>query len=171
MRITVLPAGLATAAVDLWESCGLTRPWNDPAADLTRALAGPSSTVLAAIDDEHLLGTVMVGHDGHRGWVYYLAVHAARRGTGLGRTLMTAAESWLEQQGMSKVQLMVRSNNRAVIGFYEELGYVDQGVVVLGRFLDPELQALRGQQQREADPHAGMRAADARPATSGDSDG
>lgn len=171
MRITVLPAGFATAAVDLWESCGLTRPWNDPDADLTRALAGPSSTVLAAIDGEHLLGTVMVGHDGHRGWVYYLAVLAARRGSGLGRMLMTAAESWLERQEVPKVQLMVRSNNRAVIGFYEELGYVDQGVVVLGRFLDPELQALRGQQQREADPHAGMRAEDARPATSGDSDG
>ncbi|MGB7961427.1 MAG: GNAT family acetyltransferase [Propionicimonas sp.] len=152
MRISTLPSGLTTAAVDLWKTCGLTRPWNDPDADLTRAMVGPSSTVLAAIADEQLLGTVMVGHDGHRGWVYYLAVQAGRRNMGLGRTLMMAAESWLEQQGMPKVQLMVRSDNDAVIGFYEQLGYVDQGVVVLGRFLDQDMQALREQEQHDDAP-------------------
>ncbi len=85
----------------------------------------------------------MVGHDGHRGWVYYLAVSPDRRGMGLGRELMAAAESWIDQQGMPKLQLMVRADNGAVIEFYERLGYVDQRVVVLGRFLDEELQALR----------------------------
>lgn len=144
MRVQPLPVDLAADAVRLWHACGLTRPWNDPDADLTRALTGPSSTVLAAMDDEGaLLGTVMVGHDGHRGWVYYLAVSPARRGEGLGRALMEHAERWLAEQGVPKVQLMVRSGNGPVVEFYRRLGYTDQGVTVLGRFLDPELEARR----------------------------
>ena len=82
-----------TDAIRLWEACGLTRPWNDPSADLRRALDGPSSTVLGAVDaGGTLIGTAMVGHDGHRGWVYYVAVAPDRRGQGLGRALMEAAD-------------------------------------------------------------------------------
>lgn len=143
MQIVPLPEALRPRAVALWAAGGLTRPWNDPDADLARALAGPSSTVLAALADEVLLGTVMVGHDGHRGWVYYLAVDPERRGAGTGRALMAAAEAWLAERGIPKVQLMVRGDNAGVVGWYESLGYADQGVVVLGRFLDEDLQRLR----------------------------
>lgn len=144
LRVEPLPGSLADHAVRLWRECGLTRPWNDAEADLARALAGPSSTVLAALDAEGaLLGTVMVGHDGHRGWVYYLAVSPARRGAGLGRALMQHAERWLAEQDVPKMQLMVRSGNGPVVEFYRRLGYTDQGVTVLGRFLDPELEARR----------------------------
>lgn len=143
MPILPLPSGLAQAAVCLWRECDLTRPWNDPDADLSRALRGSSSTVLAAVADGELRGTVMVGHDGHRGWVYYLAVRPDQRGKGLGRELMVAAEAWLLDRGVPKLQLMVRADNAAVVAFYERLGYADQEVVVLGRFLDEELQALR----------------------------
>lgn len=143
MHITTLPDDQRDAAVALWHACDLTRPWNDPDADLARALAGPASTVLAAHDGEILIGTAMVGHDGHRGWVYYVAVDPARQRTGLGRELMAAAEAWLDERGVPKVQLMVRAGNAAVVGFYEALGYTDQGVITLGRFLDPELEARR----------------------------
>lgn len=149
MPIAPLPFELATAAVQLWRDCGLTRPWNDPDADLARALGGPSSTVLAAVKDGQLLGTVLVGHDGHRGWVYYLAVRPDSRGNGLGPELMSAAESWLHEQSVPKLQLMVRTENTAVIAFYKRLGYVDQQVAVLGRFFDEELQALREQKSSE----------------------
>jgi len=125
------------AVVALWEATGLTRPWNDPAADLRAALETPTSTVLGARrPDGSLVGTVMVGYDGHRGWVYYLAVDEAQRGTGLGRALMVAAEAWLVSQGAPKVQLMVRTTNTAVLGFYAALGYTDQSCVVLGRRTD-----------------------------------
>jgi len=140
------------AVVALWEATGLTRPWNDPAADLRAALETPTSTVLgarrpdgslldgtlldSALPDSSLVGTVMVGYDGHRGWVYYLAVDEAQRGTGLGRALMVAAEAWLVSQGAPKVQLMVRTTNTAVLGFYAALGYTDQSCVVLGRRTD-----------------------------------
>lgn len=115
---------------------GLTRPWNDPDADLARALAGPASTVLAALDGNTLVGTAMVGHDGHRGWVYYLASHPEHRGQGIGRALMAACEAWLIERGLPKIQFMVRSDNTPVLDFYAHLGYEPQDVAVLGRRLD-----------------------------------
>lgn len=137
MRLVDLPDSLTEEAVALWHASGLTRPWNDPHADLARALAGPTSTVLAAEDEDgRLLGTAMVGHDGHRGWVYYLAVQPALRRSGLGRALMHASEEWLRERRVPKVNLMVRTTNSAVIAFYEALGYKDGEVVVLGKFLD-----------------------------------
>ena len=134
--IEELPTSLREAAVALWEECGLTRPWNDPHADLDRALAGPASTVLAVVEDGTLVATAMVGHDGHRGWVYYLAVSPAAQGRGLGRSLMAAAEEWVAVRGIPKLMLMVRSTNSAVLGFYERLGYVVEDTAVLGRRLD-----------------------------------
>lgn len=126
-------------AVRLWRATGLTRPWNDPEADLLRAVTGPASTVLAATDPNgRLLGTAMVGHDGHRGWVYYLAVDPEHRHEGIGRALMEASETWLRTRGLPKVNLMVRNSNTAALTFYESLGYTDGDVVVLGRFLTPD---------------------------------
>jgi ribosomal protein S18 acetylase RimI-like enzyme len=78
----------------------------------------------------------MVGFDGHRGWVYYLAVDPGRRRRGLGRSLMAAAEDWLMVRGAPKLQLMVRSDNEAAVGFYQRLGLERQEVIVLGRRLD-----------------------------------
>ncbi len=96
--IIKLPLGRAGEAVALWPESGLTRPWNDPHNDLMRAVAGPSSGVLAAVDRDVLAGTAMVGHDGYRGWVDHLAVRLEQRRTGLGGELMRASEQWLRQR-------------------------------------------------------------------------
>ena len=150
-------------AVALWRKTGLTRPWNDPMADLKRAIEGETSTVLAACSEAGvsetpvsetpvsetpvsgaaasekaarvLLGTAMVGHDGHRAWVYYVAVSPDHRGQGVGRALMHACEEWVRARGIPKIQLMVRHTNPGVIEFYKALGYVDAETTVLGRFL------------------------------------
>jgi len=124
-----------TAAVALWEEAGLTRPWNDPATDYRRASESSSSTILGLREDGRLVGTAMVGCDGHRGWVYYLAVAQSHRGRGLGRELMAAAERWLKAAGAPKIQFMVRAENDAVLSFYDHLGYIPQYCVVLGRRL------------------------------------
>jgi ribosomal protein S18 acetylase RimI-like enzyme len=121
--------------VELWESCGLTRPWNDPRNDFALALAGPTSTVLIIRDESVVVGSAMVGFDGHRGWIYYLAVAPDHRRHGHGRTLMTAAETWLRGHGAPKMQLMVRDGNVAALGFYEALGLERQNLVTLGKFL------------------------------------
>jgi len=122
--------------IGLWEACGLTRPWNDPAADFDRALAGPASAILLLRSGAAIAASVMVGHDGHRGWVYYLAVAPERRREGLGRRMMAAAEAWLRDAGAPKIQLMVRDGNAEAIAFYEAIGLARQPVVTLGRFLD-----------------------------------
>ena len=135
MEIIALDATAAEAAVALWQACGLTRPWNDPYSDFQRAVDGDSSVVLGAYDDE-LIGTAMVGVDGHRGWVYYVASAPDRRGEGIGRALMAAAEDWVESRGMPKIQLMVRRSNTTVVDFYAALGYEEQDCIVLGRRFD-----------------------------------
>lgn len=136
MDVVGLGPSDTAAAVALWQETGLTRPWNDAAADFARAVGGPSSAVLGVREADVLVGTAMVGHDGHRGWVYYLAVSPAARGTGLGRLLMDACERWLSERGVPKIQFMVRTDNTGVLAFYDHLGYAHQDVVVLGRRLD-----------------------------------
>jgi ribosomal protein S18 acetylase RimI-like enzyme len=123
-------------AVALWHEVGLTRSWNDPDADLRRAVDGPASTILAGFEHGQLLATAMVGHDGHRGWVYYLAVERSARRRGHGRQMIRACEAWLTERGIPKLNLMVRSgDDDCVLAFYESLGYAPDDVVVLGRRL------------------------------------
>ena len=128
-------AGDRGAVVALWRACGLTRPWNDPDRDFALALDSGAGAVLVARRGAALDGAAMVGFDGHRGWVYYLAVSPERRGHGTGRALMAAAERWLRARGAPKIQLMVRADNADALGFYAALGLERQDVVTLGRFL------------------------------------
>jgi ribosomal protein S18 acetylase RimI-like enzyme len=137
MQIAPLPSRRIDDAVELWHEARLTRPWNDPVEDARRALAGPTSTVLAHIDaDDRLLATAMVGHDGHRGWVYYVAVREDARGHGHGAAIMRAAEAWLAERAIVKLNLMIRTDNLAARGFYAALGYSVDDVVFLSRRLD-----------------------------------
>lgn len=132
----ITPLGEADIAelVALWEACELTRPWNDPERDARLAIAGPSSAILGLREGRELIASVMVGFDGHRGWVYYLAAAPDRRREGLGRRLMDAAEAWLRERDAPKLQLMVRASNAEALGFYEALGLERQEVVTLGKF-------------------------------------
>ena len=138
MTVTDAAPADAGAVIALWAACGLTRPWNDPHADFARALAGPGSTVLVVREGGGIAASVMVGHDGHRGWVYYLAVDPSRRRGGLGRAMMATAKDWLRARGIPKLQLMVREGNDAALSFYAALGLERQPVVTLGRFLETE---------------------------------
>jgi ribosomal protein S18 acetylase RimI-like enzyme len=138
LEIRPIEAAEVAKAGALWAEAGLTRPWNDPVADARLALKTPTSTILAAHEDDHLIATVMVGFDGHRAWVYYLAVAEHRRGQGLGRTMMQAAEDWVRERGAPKLQLMVRDTNAAAAGFYEALGYSREPVAVFSRWLNSQ---------------------------------
>jgi ribosomal protein S18 acetylase RimI-like enzyme len=125
------------AVVRLWREAGLVVSYNDPSRDFMFALAGDSSDVLVGIDNAHgVVGAVMVGHDGHRGWLYYVASDPARRGLGIGRRMIAAAEGWLKDRGVRKVQLMVRESNAAVVTFYQHLGYDVTPRVVMAKWID-----------------------------------
>ena len=122
--------------VALWQRCGLTRPWNDPASDVALARRNPNSTVLVGRTGGAIVATAMVGHDGHRGWVYYVAVDPDMQRKDFGRAIMAAAEDWLREQGVAKVMLMVRPDNTAVQAFYDRLGYGVQERVIYAKWLD-----------------------------------
>jgi len=124
------------AVIALWQACGLTRPWNDPAADIVLARRGPNSTILIGRDGNAVVATVMVGHDGHRGWVYYVATDPDRRAKGYGRAIMNAAEDWLRATGIAKLQLMVRRDNARAGAFYQSIGYAEAQTIVFAKWLD-----------------------------------
>lgn len=122
----------------LWRAAGLTRPWNDPDADIDRAVAHDASAIHVALSGSDLVGSVMCGYDGHRGWVYYLAAAERVRRQGIAARLMQTAEDWLRERGCPKVELMVRDGNDPALAFYAALGYASQPVTVQAKWLiDP----------------------------------
>ncbi len=123
------------AVVELWRACGLVVPRNDPARDIAFCRASVQSSLYVGEIDGRVVATAMAGHDGHRGWLYYVAVAPERRGTGLGRRMIDHAEAWLASLGVSKVNLMIRETNVDARGFYEQLGYVVEPRTVMARRL------------------------------------
>ncbi len=130
--------GDVEATVALWRACGLTRPWNDPYKDISFARQGENSTVLVHEREGTIAASVMVGHDGHRGMLYYVAVSPDVQKQGLGKQAVRAAEAWLAARGVWKVNLLVRAENVAVKGFYESLGYEVNPVLCMARKIAEE---------------------------------
>lgn len=123
------------AVVALWTACNLVVPWNDPVADIALARSKPNAALLVGCENRQVVASIMVGHDGHRGWFYYLAVDPACRGRGHGRAMVAAAEQWLIGAGMPKAHLLVRETNHAVMAFYERLGYATSPVTMMQKWL------------------------------------
>ena len=122
--------------VALWDACGLTVPYNDPARDIPFLRDSSNAQLFVADEDGRLVGTIMLGHDGHRGWLYRLAVAPDRRGRGIGRALVDEAERWLAARGVAKVNLMIRGGNAAVRDVYARLGYAVEPRIVMSRWLE-----------------------------------
>jgi ribosomal protein S18 acetylase RimI-like enzyme len=135
MRIRRFRPTDAEAVVALWVACDLTRPWNDAHADIERKLADSPELFLVGEEAEVVVGSVMAGYDGHRGWINYLAVSPAAQGRGLGRALMTAAEDRLASLGCAKINLQVRDGNDAARAFYSAIGYREEPIVSYGKRL------------------------------------
>ena len=123
--------------IELWVACGLTRPYNDPHRDIALARSKPGTEILVGIDNGKIVASVMVGHDGHRGVVYYVSADPEIQGKGVGRKIMIAAENWLKQQGIWKLNLMIRPDNLAVKSFYQTLGYDVEERTIMAKWIDP----------------------------------
>ncbi len=126
----------ADGVVALWRACGLTRPQNDPHKDIARKLRVNPEWFLVADRDGEIVGSVMAGYEGHRGWINYLGVAPALQHGGLGRRLMDEAEARLRAAGCPKINLQVRPDNRAAIAFYERIGFAVEGAISLGKRLE-----------------------------------
>ena len=140
MQIRAFADADTEAVVALWNDCGLTRPWNNPYKDVARKCSVSPDLFLVGTDTNgQLVATIMVGYDGHRGWINYLAVHPSHQRQGHARRLMEQAEQLLAARGCPKLNLQVRAGNEAVIAFYESLGYTDDKTVSMGKRLIADL--------------------------------
>jgi len=124
--------------IDLWQQCNLVVPWNDPEKDIQRKLDAGAELFLVGEFEEKLVASVMGGYDGHRGWIYYLAVAPRFRHRGFAQAMMSEMESQLKNLGCPKINLLVRNTNTDVIEFYQSLGYAMDQSVSLGKRLIPD---------------------------------
>ena len=124
--------------VALWDRCGLLVSYNDPDRDIALWRATPTAEIFVGEIDERLVASICIGHDGHRGYPYYVAVDPEARGKGHGRALMRHGETWLARRGVPKMNVLVRESNDAVRAFYRTVGYRDWPTLVMGRFLTPD---------------------------------
>jgi ribosomal protein S18 acetylase RimI-like enzyme len=138
-------AGDTEPVVSLWHACGLTRPWNNPYRDIERKLAQQPDLFLVAEIDQQVVGTVMAGYEGHRGWLYYVGVHPAHQRRGIGSALVQRAVEQLRLCGCPKVNLLVREDNPGAEAFYQELGFEAEPVVMMGlRLVDDSSHSTDG---------------------------
>ena len=135
MQIRAFHQSDTEAVVALWNNCGLVVPWNDAYKDIARKLEVNPEWFLVGEIEGQIIASCMVGYEGHRGWVNYLAVHPDHQRRGYASQLMTEAEQILKQAGCPKLNLMVRSSNEAVVAFYKSAGYKADEVVSLGKRL------------------------------------
>jgi GNAT superfamily N-acetyltransferase len=119
--------------VALWQAAGLVVPHNDPLEDILFCRDSGHGTVLLGFDGDSLVASVLVGHEGHRGWMYYVAVAPEARRKGWGRRIVAEAEAWLRAKGVPKVQLLIRPTNAPVRDFYARLGYVEEERLVMSK--------------------------------------
>lgn len=121
--------------IDLWIECGLTVPWNDPKKDIRRKVADSPDMFFVGEMDGQIIASCMAGYDGHRGWIYYLAVKPGYQNRGYAKAILEHAEEALLNIGCPKIELMVRLSNEKVVSFYKHAGYKDDPVIVMSKRL------------------------------------
>jgi ribosomal protein S18 acetylase RimI-like enzyme len=121
-------------AIELWKTVfGYEEPHNLPSLAIDKKLAVKDRLFFVALAQESVVGTIMAGYDGHRGWLYSVAVHPAHRKQGLGTALVRHAERALIERGCVKINLQIAGGNEAVAAFYELLGYAVEPRVSMGK--------------------------------------
>lgn len=124
--------------IALWQTCNLTRSWNNPERDILRKLNEHPELFLVGEVAGRVVATCMAGYEGHRGWINYLAVHPDYQKQGYARQLMALAEERLLAMGCPKVNLQIRTDNLAAQAFYHAIGYKTDAVISLGKRLIEE---------------------------------
>lgn len=134
--IVMYSSEFQAAVVDLWKKCNLVVPWNDPVEDIQKKIEFQPDLFFVGLLDSRVIGSIMVGYEGHRGWINYLAVVPEHQGRSYGRKLVLRAVDELRKMGCLKVNLQVRRSNNSVIEFYKHLGFKEDDVVSLGMRLN-----------------------------------
>ncbi|WP_027330655.1 GNAT family acetyltransferase [Marinimicrobium agarilyticum] len=124
--------------IELWKACNLTRPWNDPNKDIDRKVRFQPDLFFVGSVGEKIISSAMAGYDGHRGSVFYLAVSPDSQGLGYGQKMMEHIEKALTKLGCPKINIVIRSSNDRVLGFYNNMAYAKDDVVSIGKRLIPD---------------------------------
>ena len=135
MKIRSFKEADRNSVISLWQSCELTRPWNDPNKDIDRKIKFQPELFFVGEINEKIVATAMAGYDGHRGSVFYLAVAPGLQAQGYGRVIMNHIESELKKLGCPKLNIVVRSTNENVLRFYNSLTYKKDDVISIGKRL------------------------------------
>lgn len=135
MTITEYLPEYETTVIELWQKCNLTRPWNNPELDIERKLKVNPELFLIGLVDDKVMASVMGGYEGHRGWVYYLAVTPEHQRQGLGSHMMAAIEEKLLDIGCPKINIQIRGDNTEALKFYDKIGYKTEDRVNMGKRL------------------------------------
>jgi len=138
-NITIFEDKHRTQVIDLWEKCNLIKSWNDPNKDIDRKLKVNDSLFLIVEFNKVIIGSAMIGYDGHRGSLYYLAVDPKHQGKGVGKMLMKEIEKRLIEVGCPKINVFIRNSNIEVKEFYQSIDYEEQNCLVYGKRLIPDL--------------------------------
>ena len=121
--------------VNLWEQCNLIVPQNDPHEDIKKKIEFQPNLLFVGTVNDEVVSSIMVGYEGHRGWINYMAVLPEYQNKGYGRQIVNKGIAELKKMGCLKVNLQVREYNKDVIEFYENLGFSNDRVVSLGKHL------------------------------------
>lgn len=135
LTIRLYAPGDQRDVITLWEACQLVVPQNDPVADIRTKIQFQPDLFLVAMAEDRLVGTVMAGYEGHRGWINYLAVAPDLRRRGIAKIMMASVEKKLRALGCPKINLQVRRTNTTVINFYQAIGFREDDVISLGKRL------------------------------------
>jgi GNAT superfamily N-acetyltransferase len=125
--------GDVDALIALWKACDILRPHHDPAREIAFVREAGNSELFLGFAGEELAGSIQVGHDGHRAWMYRLAVAPGLRRRGYGRILVEQAEAWAIARHLPKLMLLIREGNEATLPFYERLGYAREPRLVMSK--------------------------------------
>lgn len=136
--------------VSLWHECRLISPKNDPDKDIERKMKVKTGWLFIGEENSIVVASVMVGYEGHRGWINYLAVKPGFQRMGFGRKMMERAETELMKAGCPKINLQVRKENRKVLKFYKRLGYSEDAVISLGKRLQDDSREERSPPPKKA---------------------
>lgn len=120
--------------VALWKAVfGYDAPHNNPSIIIDKKIAERDGLFFVAIAGTSIVGTIMAGYDGHRGWIYSVAVSPSRRREGIGSHLIGTAEQALTDRGCVKINLQIMERNEGVVAFYTSLGYLVEKRVSMGK--------------------------------------
>lgn len=135
MQIRTYTSSDLNKVIDLWQTCNLVVPQNDPLKDIDRKMNVAPDLFLVGDLNGQIVASVMGGYEGHRGWINYLAVSPDHQRKGYGRQIMTAVEKRINEKGCPKINLQVRQTNKSIIAFYQAIGYQVDPVTSLGKRL------------------------------------